>query len=107
MFTDAVRQHLPGLDSGVMGLSSRLLWSTVSPYSTSQRARSDKCSSHQPRPIYVICLLIYVLSCVGTALCPTNAYWLLTVMRIFQVRARLSRPWVPSIRDWCKLADAD
>ncbi|RSH94560.1 hypothetical protein EHS25_004364 [Saitozyma podzolica] len=36
------------------------------------------------RPIYVICLLIYVLSCVGTALCPTNAYWLLTVMRIFQ-----------------------
>ncbi|ORY29520.1 major facilitator superfamily domain-containing protein [Naematelia encephala] len=36
------------------------------------------------RPIYIICLLIYLLSCVGTALCPTSDYWLLMLMRILQ-----------------------
>ncbi|CAD6587454.1 MAG: hypothetical protein TREMPRED_004760 [Tremellales sp. Tagirdzhanova-0007] len=36
------------------------------------------------RPIYLICLFIYVLSCIGLALCPTSAYWLLMLLRIFQ-----------------------
>lgn len=36
--------------------------------------------------MYIACLLVYILSCVGTALCPTNAYWLLILMRILQVQ---------------------
>ncbi|WWD16590.1 hypothetical protein CI109_101018 [Kwoniella shandongensis] len=36
------------------------------------------------RPVFIACLLVYLLSCVGTALCPTNAYWLLMVMRFVQ-----------------------
>ncbi|WVR03902.1 hypothetical protein IAU60_000901 [Kwoniella sp. DSM 27419] len=36
------------------------------------------------RPIYILCLTIYLLSCVGTALCPTSAYWLLMLMRVLQ-----------------------
>ena len=38
------------------------------------------------RPIFIFCLIVYTLSCIGTALCPTNAYWLLMLLRIFQVR---------------------
>jgi MFS family permease len=37
------------------------------------------------RPIYIINLILYILSCIGTALCPTNAYWLLLLLRIVQV----------------------
>lgn len=64
-----------------MGLCSGLFRSKVSepfhhlPYN----------SLKEYRPIYIVCLLIYVLSCVGTALCPTSAYWLLILMRILQV----------------------
>lgn len=36
------------------------------------------------RPIYIVTVLIWTLACLGTALCPTNAYWLLMVMRILQ-----------------------
>ena len=38
-----------------------------------------------PRPVYIINLILYILSCIGTALCPTNAYWLLLLLRIVQV----------------------
>jgi MFS family permease len=37
------------------------------------------------RPIFIINLILYILSCIGTALCPTNAFWLLLVLRIVQV----------------------
>ncbi|ODO04663.1 hypothetical protein I350_05272 [Cryptococcus amylolentus CBS 6273] len=40
--------------------------------------------SYGRRPIFIICLLVYLLGCVGSALCPTNAYWLLMLMRIVQ-----------------------
>ena len=36
------------------------------------------------RPIFLACLLILALSCVGLALTPTNAYWLLIVLRCLQ-----------------------
>ncbi|KAK4687614.1 hypothetical protein P7C73_g2490, partial [Tremellales sp. Uapishka_1] len=36
------------------------------------------------RPIYIVTMLVYVLSCVGSALCPTADYWLLMLMRILQ-----------------------
>lgn len=36
------------------------------------------------RPVYIATVLIFVLSCIGTALCPTDAFWLLIVMRIVQ-----------------------
>jgi len=43
------------------------------------------------RPIYIINLILYILSCIGTALCPTNAFWLLLVLRIVQVSDPHSR----------------
>ena len=36
------------------------------------------------RPTYLICLTILVLSCLGLALVPTDAFWLLLVLRCFQ-----------------------
>ncbi|OCF32300.1 hypothetical protein I316_05968 [Kwoniella heveanensis BCC8398] len=36
------------------------------------------------RPVFIACLSVYLLSCVGTALCPTSAYWLLMLMRVLQ-----------------------
>lgn len=36
------------------------------------------------RPTYLICLVILVLSCLGLALVPANAFWLLLVLRCFQ-----------------------
>ncbi|WWC87778.1 uncharacterized protein L201_002670 [Kwoniella dendrophila CBS 6074] len=40
--------------------------------------------SYGRRPTFILLLLIYLLSCVGTALCPTSAYWLLMLMRVLQ-----------------------
>ncbi|WWC68737.1 uncharacterized protein I206_102671 [Kwoniella pini CBS 10737] len=36
------------------------------------------------RPVFILLLTIYLLSCIGTALCPTSAYWLLMLMRVLQ-----------------------
>lgn len=36
------------------------------------------------RPIFIGTILIFTLAGVGQALCPTNAYWLLLLMRIVQ-----------------------
>ena len=36
------------------------------------------------RPIFLLCLLTLTLSCVGLALIPTNAYWLLMLLRALQ-----------------------
>jgi MFS family permease len=45
------------------------------------------------RPIYIANLVLYILSCIGTALCPTNAYWLLLLLRIFQVSLAFGERW--------------
>ncbi|KAJ5902164.1 hypothetical protein N7495_002692 [Penicillium taxi] len=36
------------------------------------------------RPIFLVCLFILIGSSIGLALCPTSAFWLLLLMRIFQ-----------------------
>ncbi|KAL1889085.1 multidrug transporter [Sporothrix stenoceras] len=36
------------------------------------------------RPIFLICLTILIGSCIGLALCPANAFWLLIVLRLLQ-----------------------
>ncbi|KAG9094371.1 hypothetical protein FRC06_010876 [Ceratobasidium sp. 370] len=42
------------------------------------------------RPVYLMCLTLLLLSCVGLALVPTNAYWLLMVLRCFQAAGSAS-----------------
>ncbi|CEL56102.1 putative transporter AQR1 OS=Saccharomyces cerevisiae (strain ATCC 204508 / S288c) GN=AQR1 PE=1 SV=1 [Rhizoctonia solani AG-1 IB] len=42
------------------------------------------------RPVYLACLSLLLLSCVGLALVPTNAYWLLMVLRCFQAAGSAS-----------------
>ncbi|EPQ60395.1 MFS general substrate transporter [Gloeophyllum trabeum ATCC 11539] len=42
------------------------------------------------RPIFVACLLILSLSCVGLALVPTDAYWLLVLLRGIQAAGSAS-----------------
>lgn len=42
------------------------------------------------RPVYVACLLTLALSCVGLALVPTSAYWLLMLLRCFQAAGSAS-----------------
>ncbi|KAH7338906.1 MFS general substrate transporter [Rhizoctonia solani] len=42
------------------------------------------------RPVYLTCLSLLLLSCVGLALVPTNAYWLLMVLRCFQAAGSAS-----------------
>jgi MFS family permease len=42
------------------------------------------------RPIFIACIAILSLSCVGLALCPTNAYWLLMLMRCVQAAGSAS-----------------
>ncbi|KAL5342095.1 major facilitator superfamily domain-containing protein [Aspergillus crustosus] len=36
------------------------------------------------RPLYLVCLSILTASCIGLALCPPSAYWLLLLLRAFQ-----------------------
>ncbi|KAK9776141.1 putative Major facilitator superfamily (MFS) profile domain-containing protein [Seiridium cardinale] len=36
------------------------------------------------RPIFLGCLIVLIGSCIGLALCPTNAFWLLIVLRLLQ-----------------------
>lgn len=42
------------------------------------------------RPIFLACLLTLCLACVGLALCPTNAYWLLMLLRCLQAAGSAS-----------------
>ncbi|KAG8679155.1 hypothetical protein FRC08_017178, partial [Ceratobasidium sp. 394] len=42
------------------------------------------------RPVYLMCLTLLLLSCVGLALVPTNAYWLLMVLRCVQAAGSAS-----------------
>lgn len=42
------------------------------------------------RPISCVCLIILSLSCVGLALVPTSAYWLLMVLRCVQAAGSAS-----------------
>ena len=42
------------------------------------------------RPITAACLLILSLSCIGLALVPTSAYWLLMVLRCLQAAGSAS-----------------
>ncbi|CAE6487842.1 unnamed protein product [Rhizoctonia solani] len=42
------------------------------------------------RPVYLTCLLLFLLSSIGLALVPTNAYWLLMVLRCFQAAGAAS-----------------
>ena len=42
------------------------------------------------RPIFLACLLTLCLSCVGLALTPTNAYWLLVFLRCLQAAGSAS-----------------
>ncbi|TEA21034.1 Itaconate transport protein [Colletotrichum sidae] len=36
------------------------------------------------RPVFVVCLAVLIGACVGIALCPTDAFWLLIVLRCLQ-----------------------
>jgi hypothetical protein len=36
------------------------------------------------RPVFLVCLVILIGSCIGLALCPTDAYWLLLLLRCIQ-----------------------
>ncbi|WVW79763.1 hypothetical protein I302_101733 [Kwoniella bestiolae CBS 10118] len=40
--------------------------------------------SYGRRPIYICTLVVYLAANIGLALCPTNAYWLLLVLRALQ-----------------------
>ncbi|CAK5263777.1 unnamed protein product [Mycena citricolor] len=42
------------------------------------------------RPIFIACLVLLAVSCVGLALVPTNAYWLLMVLRCVQAAGSAS-----------------
>jgi MFS family permease len=42
------------------------------------------------RPLFLLCLLILAVSCVGLALVPTDAYWLLMLLRCIQAAGSAS-----------------
>ncbi|KAF7325602.1 MFS domain-containing protein [Mycena kentingensis (nom. inval.)] len=42
------------------------------------------------RPMFIACLVLLAISCVGLALVPTNAYWLLLLLRCFQAAGSAS-----------------
>ncbi|KAJ7062025.1 MFS general substrate transporter [Mycena amicta] len=42
------------------------------------------------RPMFIACLILLSISCVGLALVPTNAYWLLLFLRCFQAAGSAS-----------------
>ena len=42
------------------------------------------------RPVYLMCLTLLMLSNIGLALVPTNAYWLLMILRCFQATGSAS-----------------
>ena len=54
-----------------------MFWGTISDY-------------YGRRPITAACLLVLSLSCIGLALVPTSAYWLLMVLRCLQAAGSAS-----------------
>lgn len=42
------------------------------------------------RPVFIACLLVLSLACVGLALVPTDAYWLLVLLRCLQAAGSAS-----------------
>ena len=54
-----------------------MIWGTLSDY-------------YGRRPITAVCLLVLSLSCIGLALVPTTAYWLLMVLRCLQATGSAS-----------------
>ena len=42
------------------------------------------------RPMFMACMLVLALACVGLALVPTDAYWLLMVLRCLQAAGSAS-----------------
>jgi MFS family permease len=42
------------------------------------------------RPLFLLCLFLLSASCIGLALVPTNAYWLLMVLRCLQAAGSAS-----------------
>ena len=42
------------------------------------------------RPMFLACMLVLALACVGLARVPTNAYWLLMVLRCLQAAGSAS-----------------
>ncbi|KIJ53662.1 hypothetical protein M422DRAFT_201886 [Sphaerobolus stellatus SS14] len=42
------------------------------------------------RPLFLVCLILLSISCIGMALVPTDAYWLLLVLRCFQAAGSAS-----------------
>ena len=54
-----------------------MVWGTISDY-------------FGRRPITAACLLVLSLSCIGLALVPTSAYWLLMVLRCLQAAGSAS-----------------
>ncbi|KAG9120905.1 hypothetical protein FRC07_003366, partial [Ceratobasidium sp. 392] len=42
------------------------------------------------RPVYLMCLTLLLVSCIGLALVPTNAYWLLMLLRCVQAAGSAS-----------------
>ena len=54
-----------------------MIWGTISDY-------------FGRRPIMAACLLVLSISCIGLALVPTSAYWLLIVLRCIQAAGSAS-----------------
>ncbi|KAI0018938.1 major facilitator superfamily domain-containing protein [Xylariomycetidae sp. FL0641] len=82
--------YLPAvpLMSASFGVSGEDINQTITAYLVMQGASpllwgpmSDR---YGRRPVFLACLAILVGSCVGLALCPTNAFWLLILLRLFQ-----------------------
>ena len=42
------------------------------------------------RPMFISCMVVLALACVGLALIPTNAYWLLMLLRCLQAAGSAS-----------------
>jgi MFS family permease len=65
------KSHSPLADLLIMELVAPMIWGTL----------ADRLGR---RPIFLACLLVLSLSCVGLALTPTSDYWLLMLLRCVQ-----------------------
>ncbi|KAH6710702.1 major facilitator superfamily domain-containing protein [Leptodontidium sp. MPI-SDFR-AT-0119] len=74
--------------AGVFHKSTELLNVTVTVYlvmqGVSPMAWGPVSDQLGRRPTFLVCLVILILSCVGLALTPTNAFWLLMLLRCVQ-----------------------
>ncbi|KZO95265.1 MFS general substrate transporter, partial [Calocera viscosa TUFC12733] len=58
-----------------------MIFQGISPMLWGSLADSARCGR---RPVYLMCLFLLTISCIGLALTPTSAYWLLVLLRCFQ-----------------------